>query len=305
MKPVWLLSLLLMNVLWAAAYSLFKVLAPVLDAGTLTTLRFGLATLLMVSLWRWLPGIAPRGFDLVRTIIMGVLVFCVAPRLQVSGVQMGNAGDAAILMAFDPVIVAIAAAAFLREHVSARSWAGFALGLAGVAVLAEFWRPDFRWPNLAANALILTSFVCESTYSIAGKPLIQRADPIKVLTCSLVAGSLVNLALNASSVAHAIPRLEPVHWLVLAYLVVFCTVVGYILWFLAVRETPVNLVASTVFVQPLAGVVFALMLVNEEPRWSQLGGALCIAMGLIVTLVGPKPRPVYATGLRANELDQS
>jgi drug/metabolite transporter (DMT)-like permease len=278
-----------MNVLWAAAYSLFKLLAPVLDAGTLATMRFGLATLMMVAAWPWLSGVAPRGFDLVRTALMGLLVFCIAPRLQVSGVQLGQAGDAAILMAFDPVMVAIAAAIFLREHVSGRSWIGFGLGLTGVAVLAEFWRPDFHWPSLAANALILASFACEATYTIAGKPLIQRADPIKVLTCSLVVGTAMNLACNGTSVVRAIPSLTLLHWLAMAYLVIVCTVVGYALWFFAVRETPVNLVAGTVFMQPLAGIVFALLLVGETPRWSQLGGALCIALSLAVALSSSRP----------------
>ena len=302
MKPRWLISLLVMNVLWAAAYSLFKLLAPVLDAGTLATLRFGLSALIMVAAWPWLSGVAPRGLDLIRTIFIGLLVFCVAPRLQITGVQLGKAGDAAILMAFDPVFVAIAAAIFLREHVSGRSWIGLLLGLTGVAVLAEFWRSDFQWPNLTANALILASFACESTYTIAGKSLIQRADPVKVLTCSLVAGTVMNLAINAPSVGRALPNLGLLQWLALGYLVVVCTVVGYALWFFAMRETPVNLVASTVFMQPLAGVVFALLLVGEQPRVSQLGGALCIAVGLAITLSNSRSRPSGASASPVGDL---
>lgn len=305
MKPVCLITLLLMNVLWAAAYSLFKVLTPVLDAGTLTTLRFGLATLLMAGAWRWIPGSAPRGLDLVKTAIIGLLVFCLAPRLQVTGVQLGKAGDAAILMAFDPVIVAVAAAIFLRERVSLRSRTGFALGLVGVTVLAEFWRPDFHWPNLTANALILASFACESTYSIMGKQLLQRAHPVKVLLCSLSVGTMVNLALDGPGMLRALPRLEFLHWLVIAYLVVLCTVVGYLLWFFAIRETPVSIVASTVFMQPLAGVLFALLLVDETPRWSQLGGAIFIAAGLVVALSGPSARSVEPGDRPAREQDRS
>lgn len=296
MKPHWLVALLLMNVLWAAAYPLFKVLAVVLDAGTLATTRFSLAALLVVVVWHWLPGRAPRGAELVRTVVMGVIVFCAAPRLQVAGVQRGNAGDSAILMAFDPVIVSIAAAFFLREHIAARTWLGCALGLAGVAVLTEFWQPTFHWSGLAAYALVLSSFVCESAYSIIGKPLLERAHPIKLFASAIVAGTLVNLGLDGIPVARALPLLQPVHWLALAYLVVLCTVLGYVLWFYAVREMPVNLVALTVFMQPPAGVLFDLLLTGTEPRWSQLGGTACIALGLLVSLrrrpTAERPRAV-------------
>ncbi len=296
MKPVWLISLLAMNVLWAAAYSLFVQLEPVLNAGTLATTRFGFAALIIVLLWRWLPGRAPRGQHLIRALVMGVIVFCAAPRLQVMGVQMGNAGDSAILMAFDPVIVSVAAALFLREHVRGRTWAGCALGLAGVAVLTEFWRPSFQWSGLAAYLLVLSSFVCESTYSVVGKPLLERAHPVKVLACSIVAGTLVNLLFDAGAVAGALPALRMRDWLALAYLVLVCTVVGYALWFYAVRETPVNLVALTVFMQPPAGVLFDYLLNGTPPRWSQLWGSACIGLGLLVSL----RRPARSAGIPAN-----
>ncbi|HAV62215.1 MAG TPA: hypothetical protein DCY13_07595 [Verrucomicrobiales bacterium] len=294
MKRIWLVLLLVMNVLWAAAYACFKLLAPVMDAGTLATLRFGLSALIISFVWRWIPGVRPRGWDLFRTGLLGVMVFCAAPRLQVSGVQLGKAGDAAILMAFDPVIAAVFAAIFLREHVPLRRWLGFSLGLVGVAVLAEFWRPDFQWPGLVANALILASFVCESVYSIVGKPLIQKSHPLKVLAAGLLIGTAANLVFSGKDVVRSLPHLGASDWLALGYLVIICTVVGYSLWFFAVRETPVNAVAMTVFAQPLAGVLFALVLVAEPLRWSQLAGGVVIALGLYFSLPAATSRNRFA-----------
>lgn len=273
-----------MNALWAAAYSFFKILAPVMDAGTLATLRFGLAGVVIVLAWGWLPGKMPRGRDLLRAAAMGVIVFVAAPRLQVAGVQQGRAGDAAILMAFDPVIAAVAATLFLRERVHLRRWMGFALGFAGVATLAEFWRPGFRLPSVIADAMILTSFVCESAYSVIGCRLLDRSHPLKLLATSLLLGSVVNLLFNGASAIRAIGRMSVMDWSAMAYLVIVCTVVGYALWFYAIRQMPVNLVATTVFMQPVAGVIFALLLLGEAPRWSQMGGAVFIVAGMLISL---------------------
>lgn len=279
-----------MNALWAAAYSCFKVLAPVMDAGTLATLRFGLSGILMVVVWRWLPGRGPKGGDIARAIAMGAVVFVAAPRLQVAGVRVGKAGDAAILMAFDPVIAAVAAAMFLRERIRPRSWIGFGFGIGGVATLAEFWRPDFRLPSLSANLLILASFVCESAYSVMGKKLIHRSHPLKVLAVALLSSTGMNLMLSGESAGRAILNCAALDWLAMAYLVVICTVVGYALWFFAIRQIPINVVATTVLMQPIAGVVFALLLIGERPRWSQLGGTIFICVGMLTSLLNTRER---------------
>ena len=109
---------------------------------------------------------------------MGVIVFVCAPRLQVAAVQRGHASDASVLMALAPLIDSVGAAIFLREHVAQRRWVGFLLGLTGAVLMAEVWRPDFRLPALTANALIILSFFCESTFSVMGKPALQRAGVI-------------------------------------------------------------------------------------------------------------------------------
>ena len=284
MKPLHLILLLGMNCLWAAAYSAFKVLSPVLDSGALTTLRFGFATLILMLLWPWLPGAAPRGRDLIRTVVMGLVVFVCAPRLQVAGVQAGNATDAAVLMALDPLIASVGAAIVLKEHIGPRRWVGFMLGMSGVVLMAEVWRPNFHLPGLAANALILLSFFCETTYSLIGKPMFPRVGLFKILAVALISGTLMNLSLDAGSAFHAARTLPPSAWAMLAYLTLICTVLGYALWFIVIREAEVNVAALTVFMQPVVGVIIAMAWLGETLRWGQLWGSLVIVAGLVIGL---------------------
>lgn len=284
MKPHHLLLLCVMNLFWAGSYSAFKYLAPQLDAGGVATLRFGLSALLLLAVWPWLPGRAPRGRDFWLTALMGVIVFVGAPRLQVAAVQRGQAGDAAVLMAFEPLITSLGAALFLREHIGPRRWFGFGLGLAGVVLMAEIWRPDFHLPGLAANALFVASFICEAAYSIMGKPLIGRAGLMKILALALVAGTLVNLAIDGSHTLRSVPQLTPAAWALLAYLTLICTLAGYVVWFVVIRETEVNVTALTVFIQPVVGVIIATVALKESLHWGQLWGSLAIVAGLVVAL---------------------
>jgi drug/metabolite transporter (DMT)-like permease len=290
MKPAHLVLLIIMNCLWAVSYSAFKALAPWLNAGGISTLRFGLAGAFLLVGWRWLPGLAPRGRDLLRTMAMGVIVFVLAPRLQVAGVQLGHAADASVLIALDPLVTSVGAAIFLREHIAPRRWMGFLLGLTGVVLMAEVWRPEFRLPDLSANTLIVLSFFCEAAYSLMGKPMLERAGLFKILALALLAGTTVNLLIDGGTTIRASAAMPPRAWLVLAYLSLVCTVAGYSLWFAVIREAEVNVAALTIFIQPLLGAAVAVVWLAESLRWGQLWGSVAIVAGLIVGLPRPSRR---------------
>jgi drug/metabolite transporter (DMT)-like permease len=284
MKPAHLILLIVMNFFWAGTYSAFKALAPHLDAGGVATIRYGLAALVMVMCWPWLGGAAPRGRDLIRTALMGVIVFVMAPRLQVAGVQMGQAADASVLMALEPLVTSVAAALFLREHIGPRRWIGFTLGLSGAVLMAQVWRPDFHLPGLTANGLFVASFVCEAAYSVMGKPLLGRAGLLKIVAVALLAGAAVNCLLDGRQALAAAAVLPWRVWILMAYLSVICTVVGYAVWFVVIRTAEVNVAALTVFIQPVLGLLIAKVTLAESLHWGQLWGSLAIVVGLAIGL---------------------
>ncbi len=284
MKPAHLILLMVMNVFWAGTYSAFKALTVPLSAGEVVTLRYGLSALVMAAIWRWLPGAAPRGSDLLKTMVMGVLVFCASPRCQVYGVHLGKASDSAVVIALEPLVTAVAAAWFLREHVPLRRWAGFAFGMSGVALLNGVWRMQVDWTGLAANLIFLTSFFCESAYSVMGKPILERAGMFKVVAVGLFCGTAVNLTLNGPGTLARLGTLSAVDWWTIAYLVVICTIVGYCVWYVVIRETDVSLAAMTILAQPLIGIAIAAFTLGERPHWGQFWGSAAVVTGLVVGL---------------------
>ncbi|HEY1787664.1 MAG TPA: DMT family transporter [Verrucomicrobiae bacterium] len=284
MKPLHLFLLVLMNVFWAASYSVFKMLSPVLDANDLATLRYGMAAAILFLSWHWLPGRAPRGRDLACTIMMGVIAFGFSPRLQVAGVQLGRAGDASVLIALDPIIVSICAAVFLRERIGLRRWAGFTTAFVGATMVAEIWRPGFRLPALTADGLIVLSLFCDATSSIMGKGIVQRNGLLKCLAIAVASGAVTDFLMGGASSLRAAKLLSLWDWTLVAYLAVICTVAGYLLWFAVIRETQVNTAALTIFVQPIAGTAIAMVWLGESLHWGQIIGGIIIGAALLVEL---------------------
>jgi drug/metabolite transporter (DMT)-like permease len=273
-----------MNFFWAAVYSSYKVIGQNLPTGAIVTLRFGLAGLFLLFAWPWFRGSAPRGRDLWLTCAMGLTLFVVGQRLQVYGNQLGRAGDSAVLMGFEPLITSVAAGIFLREHIGPRRWTGFALGIAGVALLHGVWRADFQWAGLGASLIFISSFVCEAAYSVVGKPVVGRASIMKTLTLSLLVGTAANLLIDGPSTVAAAHTLPARAWVLLLALAIICTAIGYSVWFFVIRECPVNVAAMTVFAQSIFGVGLAALWLHEDLRWGQLLGCLAICAGLVLGL---------------------
>lgn len=215
---------------------------------------------------------------------MGVLLYVAGQRLQVYGNALGSAGNSAVLMAFEPLVTSIAAAVFLHEHIGPRRWAGFVLGLAGVAVLHGAWRSDFQWTGLTASLIFVSSFLCEAAYSVLGKPIVLRASVMKMLAISLAVGTAVNLVIDGGATFHAAAVMPGKAWVLLLALAIICTAVGYSIWFIVIRECPINVAALTVFAQSVFGVALAGLWLKEKLQWGQFFGSLVIIAGLVLGL---------------------
>lgn len=285
MRLTHLILMLVFNVCWAATLPINKALGIYLEPGGIVSLRFLLATLILVPLWAWLPGPPLRGKDWLRAALMGVLVFCVGQRLQVLGNALGGAGNSAVLMALEPLLTSLLAALVLKEIIPWRRWMGFLLGMTGVALLNGVWRPEFQWISLTANLIFISSFLCESGYSILGKPVVQRAGSARILATALVAGTLANVLYDGHRTWQAAQNLPLQAWAGLAFMAVVCTVLGYTAWLWIIKDTPVSLVVLTIFVQPLAGVPMAAYWLGEPLHWGQLWGVLVIGAGLFLGMV--------------------
>src|ERR1051326_6016423 len=284
MKPSYLIILLVMNFFWAAVYSAYKLLGHDLPTGAIVTLRFGLAGLILLFAWHWLPGPAPRGRDLLMTCLMGLTTYVVGQRLQVYGNQIGTAGNSAVLMAVEPFLTAVAAAIFLREHIAPRRIAGFLLGMIGVALLNGVGRADFQWTSLSASLIFISSFICEAAYSVMGIPVVMRASPMKMIAISILIGTAVNLLIDGRDTFAKAQTLTLNAWLLIIAMAVICTAIGYSLWFIVIRDCPVNVAALTIFAQAVFGVGIAAVWAHERLHWGQLWGSIAILAGLVIGL---------------------
>jgi len=252
-----------------------------LPVGVVVVLRYTIAVAAFSLLGR-----PPRFHreDWLLILTLGTLNFALSPSLQVLSLRYTQAADASILIALEPLVTVFAAAVLLRNPLGSRTiWASVA-ALAGALVLSGVGAPagDITRERLIGNALFLCSMCFEVSITIAGGRLTRKYDPLTAMAslkaCGLLAAALIYAPVLAETDFAAI---SPRAWLSVGYLGVFASVVGYGIWYHAIRHAPVSQVAMSLYLQPVVGAAFGVALAGETIGAHTLVGAAIIAASLL------------------------
>jgi drug/metabolite transporter (DMT)-like permease len=294
MKRSTLIALLVFNALWAGTYAATKDLMAHAPFFLVTSTRYFVAIVPLLTLTAWRTGLRMPWRDVARCAAVGLSAFTMCPLLMYSGVNLGRSSDAAILTAAEPLLVAVGAYFYLREKISRRTGAALLIAFGGAVLLSEFWR-ETGGVNAIAVALIAAGVFFEAIYSVLGKEVLARHSPLKVVTYALVTASIVNAtALTALGWWPRLGGLDTADWLTLVfYLSLLCTAGGYTFWYVALREDLTSKVAITIFVQPALGLLISWWWVNEQPTASQLAGTAVVLFAVGLALTGsPEQAPI-------------
>ncbi len=305
---LYFLGLLLGNLLWSAHPIMGKILLRVFTPAEAAWLRYGSAWVafavgfLAVKAWR--RGRAPKlpeadlaaprpaaarpvsGVDVALLALIGLLNFCLAPWLQLSGLAVSHASDNALIVAMEPLITVGLAWVFLRDPLSPQDRAGFALALFGFCVLsgptamADSVQGSLRF---FGNFALLLSMFGESTFSVGSAKLVsRRREPAWIFGIALTVGffalTLVLLATGRLDVSTLAARIGRDQVIALLWLGPVGTTASYLFWIHALRYLNVASVALSLFIQPVFGTILAAVFLSEPiGSFKLIGGALILA----------------------------
>jgi drug/metabolite transporter (DMT)-like permease len=122
--------------------------------------------------------------------------------------------------------------------------------------------------------------LCWAIYTILGKPLVARYAPLMVVGGAMMAAVIPLLFLVRGSLIAKLPTLPPSVWLSIAFLSLACTVFGFVVWFGALQKMEASQAASFVYLEPLFGVSFSKLLLDEPITLALLIGAVLLIGGV-------------------------
>lgn len=279
--------LLVVALIWAGNFPLAKLGLAELGPLTLAALRALVAGPLLVLVSRALEGPLPplARRDLTAVVVLAVTGFVGNSTLWYTGMWFTTPANAGILGAAAPVVVALAASAWLRERLSRINLLGIALTMAAVTLTIA--QGSFQvLLTLSVNrgdAIILVSQMLWVAYTLYSRANRSTFSPLQMLAGAHVvaAGLLLPLALLEApwrSFAGA-------SW-VAVVVVLYSALLGtpaHIAFYQAVRTVGPGRAAVFTNLIPFLVLGLSWLMVGEPIRWYHWVGACGVIAGVALT----------------------
>jgi drug/metabolite transporter (DMT)-like permease len=271
-------------VLWGLAPVATRALVAQLAPLPLLLLRLSMASLALLP---WAVPVARRLDRRAAARLLGAgLLGMVGYNLPVTvGLQWLPASTAGLLLATEPLWVLAISVVVLAERPARRAWAGSAVALGGVVLLAgpRAVAPGAGLRGLAGLGLVLAGTLAFGGYTIALRPLSARYGALPATAATTVAGSLPYLACAGLVSWHQVTTLRAGGWGELLFLGLGSTVTGMLLWNRAILAGGSTRVSQLLYLEPVVSVVAAVTLLGERVSALTVAGGLLVMAGVLVT----------------------
>jgi drug/metabolite transporter (DMT)-like permease len=288
------LSLVLMSLIWGVNYVVVKYGTTVLDPLAFNGVRVALAagTLLLVA--QLVPRGAANGAasrwparrDALVLLGLGTLGNGLYQIFFVEGIARTRAGDAALVVAASPALIALIGRLRGTERVSLRGLVGIALSIGGIGlvVFGAAHGAGTHGASLLGDFLVLCGTLFWAIYTVLLQPYTHRigAWPLSALT--MLGGAIPLLIVAAPAIVVAQWSAVPaIGWAALTYSGLGALVLAYLFWYRGVRVIGPTRTAMFSNLQPLFAVLVAWIVLGETPTIWQGVGAVSIMSGLLLT----------------------
>jgi drug/metabolite transporter (DMT)-like permease len=290
-------KLLLTMAFWGGTFVAGRLLADTVPPFPAAFLRFAAAGGLLLLLLRRYEGRFPsldrRQLGSVILLgLTGVLGYNVA---FFSGLQTVSASRAGLIIALNPVGIALLSALFCGEPLRPLRTLGVVVSVFGAMLVISNGHLSQLASGIGAGELALLGCVlCWALYSVIGQRAMHGLSPLAAVTYSALAGALflapVALAQGVlqDSFSYGMKA-----WASLLYLAIFGTVVGFLWYYQGIRD--IGTVRSGVFINfvPIFSVLLGFLFLGEPVTFHLLQGAVLVIAGAWLTNSGDRlwPRP--------------
>lgn len=287
MRPVHVLLLLLLSVLWGGAYLLMRTSVPAFGTAPMVFVRMALGSalvLLPLALYRFGP--APLLAHWRELVIFGV-AFTAVPFLGLGyAAHSISAGLLAILQSAAPLFAAIIGHFWLRERITATRGVGLAIGLVGVTLLV--WdKIGIREDAGVAVLITLAVTVQWGVSSNYARARMHAIDPIVMAAGTIGVAALVVSPLALLTWPEQAPGARA--WAEVIFLGLGSTGMGFLVYFGLLRNIGAVRATSVTFLSPVVAMASAALYIGEEVTMQMVVGCAVILVGTALTL-GLVPR---------------
>ncbi|TFY87706.1 DMT family transporter [Pseudomonas nabeulensis] len=292
----YLLLILSSTFLQGSSFVASKVVLTELPPLWLAALRFFVAALSLLP-WLWLRHRARiaastatpiTAMPWLRLAVIGLLQTAGVMAFLTMGLTQTTASKAAILMASNPLLVALLAGILLKERVKPLAWLGLLLAFAGVVICIGV-QSVLSGAIGHGEALVMAGSACWALATLASKRFRLAVDTWTLAFWQMLIGAV---ALALLAVWHGESFAMPAHTAVaFLWLAIPASTGAMGLWFAALHTGGAVRTSGFLFLCPFFAALIAFALSGDMLSTHEMLGGVMIAAGIVLLSRTPAARP--------------
>jgi drug/metabolite transporter (DMT)-like permease len=281
-------KLLMTAFFWGGTFIAGRALAGHVAPFSAAFLRFAVATVCLLLFLLKIEGRIPglRKNQVTPILILGMTGVFAYNFFFFKGLQFIEAGRAAVIIANNPIFIALLSAVLFKERLNRVQMAGILLSVAGAVYVVTRGHPlQLLSGGFGPGELLIFGCVASwVTFSLVGKTVLKTLPPLTAIFFAAVVGSLA-LFLPACSegLLANLGRYRAVDWLSIFYLGFFGTVAGFVWYYDGIRQIGPTKAGLFINFVPVSAVVLAFFVLREPLTTSLLLGTLLVVTGVFLT----------------------
>ncbi|MGB5818581.1 MAG: DMT family transporter [Saonia sp.] len=229
-----------------------------------------------------------------RILVCSILGMVINMLAFFKGLDLSTPINSSVLVTITPIIVVILSALLIKEKVTGQKALGILLGLIGALALILFGaeiRQDA--PNIPlGNTLFILNSICFGSYLIVIKKLLEKYHPFTLMKWLFTIAVIINLPITYSELSEIQWAELPIDALgAIAFVVIGTTFMTYLFNVFALTQLKASTVSAFTYVQPLIGILFAVLSGKDYLTGIKILAASLVLLGVYLSSKRPKPRP--------------
>ena len=271
-----ILSLAAAGALWGLTVPLSKLSMGWFGPAWLAAIRFAVMAPALAVIGR--RGLR-QALDL-RVAASGVVGFGLVVVLQNAGIQHTSVTHAAVVIGTVPVLVALIGVRFGASATRPITWAGYALALGGVSLVAG---AGGGGASSLGDLLVLASAALSAAFLVVAPGVLEGRNVAAVTAVQAGAGALTAapVAILTEGAPHIPLHLDPL--LALLALCTLGTLLPFWLFAFGQARVPAHLAGAYLNLEPVVGAAVGWVAFGDAAAALQVGGAVAVLGGVVLS----------------------
>jgi drug/metabolite transporter (DMT)-like permease len=281
-------KLMLTAIFWGGTFIAGRVVAKEVGPFSAAFFRFAIASsFLTLIVWR-IDGklILPKKKQMVPVILLGLTGVFTYNVFFFKGLKLINAGRASIIIANNPIFIAILSAYFFKEKLNLIKVIGIIISVTGaIIVISKGNLNEIVQGNIGRGEIfIFCSVLSWVVYSLIGKVVMADLSPISSVFYSCVIGTFfLFFPACFEGILKNFHHYPITAWLGIFYLGIFGTVVGFVWYYEGIKMIGPTKASLFINFVPVSAVILAFMILDEPITLSLFIGTILVCAGVYLT----------------------